>query len=259
MSSDFSKLTVLATTSDPAKATPRLIRSVARFCPGANTLLASAKSTVAEGVTVVTVPDAQDVNGSRNALLARVRTPYVLLIDDSIELGRKSQVEHLLKPVAGDSLDLVAGELQRCAKRFGLFTSRELMPSHGSVLAKMMPSGEQATFQLGLPFAGTGVAECDFTQSFFVARTDKLRALGGWTSASPFDEREEFFLRAKRFGVRVGIRAASIASRWSTAVEMSNDQRESRICALAALGVSELIDASGRTFSAELSSHKQAA
>jgi len=259
VSSDFSKLTVLATTSDSAKATSRLIRSLARFCPAAKTLLAAANSADIEGATVVQVPDSNDVNGSRNALLARVRTPYVLLIDDSIELGRESQVSHLLNSVASDSFDLVAGELQRCKKRFGLFTSREPMPSHGSVTMKLSPNGEQVTFHAGLPFDGTVVAECDFTQSFFVARADKLRALGGWTSVSPFDEREDFFLRAKRFGLRVGVRAESVAAQWSAAVSLSPEQRETRLRVIADLGIADLVDAAGQQFSVEPATQQQAA
>ena len=244
MSSDFSKLTALVTTSSP-KATARLLRSLDRYCVGLKSLVATNEQVEGDSATAVGVPDPRDVNTSRNALLARVRTPYVLLLDDSIELSKKSQVGKMLDSTATAKFDLLAGELLRCTKSWVLFTKREADPSHGIIQTQMTATGEQVEFQ-PKELTGKTALPCDFTQSFFVARTDKLRALGGWTSASPFDEREEFFLRAKRFGLQVGLLPTSTASCWVSDRRSNEDQKVSKLAALAELGVSHVVDCEGR-------------
>lgn len=243
MSSDFSKLTALVTTSSP-KATHRILRSLARYCAGLKALVATEEDISGEGTTAVAVPDSRDVNASRNALLARVRTPYVLLADDTIELIKKTQIGQMLEAATSGEFDLVAGELQRCTKSWGLFTRREAATSHGVIEVRTTATGEQFIFHHS-EFSGKTALPCDFVQSFYVARTDKLRALGGWTSASPFDEREEFFLRAKRFGLKVGVRPSSLASWWAPVVNLSSERHAAKVAALADLGVSLVMDCGG--------------
>ncbi|MEQ8839238.1 MAG: hypothetical protein RID07_20705, partial [Lacipirellulaceae bacterium] len=142
MSSDFSKLTALVTTSSP-KATTRLLRSLDRYCVGVNSLVATDEQLDGDSATAVGVPDTRDVNTSRNALLARVRTPYVLLLDDSMELTKKSQVGQMLESAVTAKFDLLAGELLSCTKSWGLFTKREPNPSHGIIQTQMPATGEK--------------------------------------------------------------------------------------------------------------------
>lgn len=257
MSSDFTKLTALVTTSSP-KGTHRLLRSLARYCTGLKALVATEVEISGEGVTAVGVPASQDVNASRNALLARVRTPYVLLADDTIELIKQTQIGQMLASATSGEFDLVGGELQRCTKSWGLFTRREAASSLGTIEVRTTATGEQVAFQAS-ELSGKTALPCDFAQSFYVARTDKLRALGGWTSASPFDEREEFFLRAKRFGLKVGVRPASLANWWTPDANLSGERHAAKVAALADLGVSQVADCDGNQLEVAAAPLSQAA
>jgi GT2 family glycosyltransferase len=45
---------------------------------------------------------------------------------------------------------------------------------------------------------------CDLVENFFVARTESVRALGGWDDRLKVAEHAEFFIRAKLAGLKVG-------------------------------------------------------
>jgi hypothetical protein len=191
----------------------------------------------------VKVPPGSGVSACRNALLARVRTPYFLLLEDTLELSRRSGVEQLLQAVAASQLDIAAGELIACQRRlFGLLTNRSPQPGHalfefGPDVLKITPG-----FRPGVG----GCHACDVAHNYFVGRTDKVRAIGGWDPQLPTDERIEFFYRACRFGLKVGVCPESVAWRWT---ERSAGKRVGdNACGLsvAKMGVSRLIDADGR-------------
>jgi hypothetical protein len=45
---------------------------------------------------------------------------------------------------------------------------------------------------------------CDVVENFFLARTQRVRALGGWDERLKVAEHHDFFLRAQRAGLKVG-------------------------------------------------------
>jgi hypothetical protein len=71
------------------------------------------------------------------------------------------------------------------------------------------------------------------------------------------DERIEFFFRACRYGLKVGVCPESIAWRWQEKSAGSRQKRDFTSLAVAKMGVSRLIDAEGRTY--EAAAHARAA
>jgi hypothetical protein len=253
---DLSRLTAIVHTCDRPASIDRLIKSTGWLYPQLKVLIAddSRKPRPVAGADLVKVAPGVGVSACRNALLSRVRTPYFLLLEDNLELSRRSGVERLLELVAASQLDIAAGDLIRRKRRFGLFTSRKADPGHalfefGADALKLMP-GHRA--------GAGGVRACDVTHNFFVGRTDKVRAIGGWDPQLQVDERVEFFFRACRFGLKVGICPESVAWRW-TEKSGKSPARDFTSLAVAKMGVSQMIDAEGRLHEAASYCHRSAA
>jgi hypothetical protein len=256
---DFSRLTAIVHTSERSGSVDRLVKSVGWLYPQLRVLVAddSPKPQPITGADAVKVPAGVGVGAARNALLSRVRTPYFLLLEDGMELNRRSGVARLLELVAVGKLDVAAGEVVACRRRFGLFTSRRPTPAHGAFEfeadAMRITPGAQASRGVPAP----GAVSCDITHNFFVARVDKVRAIGGWDAQLQVDELVEFFFRACRYGLKVGVSPESVVYRWDDRPAARAAKRDFTSLAVAKMGVSRLIDAEGRVH--EAATHARAA
>jgi hypothetical protein len=260
-SADFSRLTAIVHTSERPGSVDRLVKSVGWLYPQLRVLVAddSAKPQPITGADSVKVPAGAGVSAARNALLSRVRTPYFLLLEDGMELNRRSGVERLLELVATNKLDIAAGDVVACRRRFGLFTSRKPMSAHGAFefeadTIRITPAPQASR---GVYPHGSDVLPCDITHNFLVGRVDKVRGIGGWDAQLQVDERVEFFFRACRYGLKVGVRPESIVYRWDDQPASRAAKRDYTGLAVAKMGVSRLIDAEGRTH--EATAHARAA
>ncbi len=263
-SADFSRLTAIVHANGRPRSIDRLIKSVGWLYPQLRLLVAddSSKPQPITGADAVKVPAGVGVSACRNALLARVRTPFFLLLEDTMELSRRSGVERLLEHVAANRLDVAAGEVIRCQRRFGLFTTRKLEPAHATFefdadTLKIAPGHRPSLSEASRAVPGPGAHSCDATHNFFVGRVDKIRAIGGWDAQLQVDERIEFFYRVCRYGLKVGVCPESIAWRWAEKSAASTPTRDFTNLAVAKMGVSRMIDAEGRTH--EAAAHARAA
>jgi hypothetical protein len=240
---DFSRLTAIVHASDRPHSLDRLVRSIHWVHPELRILVAqdSGPARTLAGADVVRLPKEVGVSACRNALLARVRTPYFLLLEDSLELNRRSGVDRLLGAAASGQLDIAAGELTRCQKRLVLFTRRT--PEQAAATFEF--DADAVKIKRGHRPGANGFLGCDVTANFFVGRTDKVRAIGGWDAQLQFDERIEFFYRACRYGLKVGVSPEATALRW---IERGGSQplRDYTGLAVAKMGVSRMVDAEGR-------------
>jgi hypothetical protein len=243
----LSRLTAIVHTSDRPHSIERLVGSLGWLCPQMRVLVADdgRKSQPVAGADLVRLPPGAGASAARNALLARVRTPYFLLLEDDLELGRRSQLDRMLALAAANELDIAAGELVRRRRRFVFFTSSAPDPGH----ATLDVSPDTITVKPGCRAARNGYLSCDATHNFFVGRTDKVRGMGGWDSQLKADERIEFFVRAQRHGLRVGVCPDSIAWRWAERTTAARRDDFTSL-ALAKMGVSRLVDADGQVHEA---------
>jgi hypothetical protein len=212
-SADLSRLTAIVHTCERPSAIQRLVASVRRYYPQLRLLVAddSRQARPIEGADWIRLGAHTGVGAARNAALARVRTPHFLLLDDSLELTCRSPIEALLDLVAQGRADVAAGDCTRCERRFAIFTRRTPDPGH----ATFEHAADGLTIRAGhRPSAGAHLT-VDLAHNFYVARTDKVRAMGGWDAQLASDERIEFFVRAQRFGLRTGLVPTVVANHWA--------------------------------------------
>ena len=245
---DFSQLTAIISTANRPKSLRRLVQSVRKQLPELKILVAdySSEPRVPKQVDQVKVPPGVGRASACNAMLSRLRTPYFLLIDDRAELTEESQIESLLQLVAEDKLDLAAGDFVGSRRKLWFFVKREPQPGHGLLEF----AGEQLTLQPGHRTIGEGYAWCDFVHNFYVARTAKVRNLGGWDPELENDEREEFFVRAQRQGLRVGLAPEVVASLWNEPTETESTSVDRKSLAVAKMGLVRMTDFDGHTIKA---------
>lgn len=245
---DFSQLTAIISTANQPKSLSRLVQSVQKRLPEIKILVADHGNTsnVPKQVTAVKVPTGVGRASGYNALLARIRTPYFLLLDECLELTPETQIENLLKLVADDDLDLAGGDLVGARRKLWFFVKRQPQPGH----ALLEFDGEQLTVQPGHRTVSTGFAWCDMVHNFYVARTSKVRNLGGWDPELENNEREEFFVRAQRQGLRVGLAPEVVATLWQEPTDSESTPVDRRSLAVAKMGLTRMVDAEGHTIKA---------
>ncbi|MGI9427647.1 MAG: glycosyltransferase [Bythopirellula sp.] len=245
---DYSQLTAIISTANRPKSLRRVVQSLRRRFPELKILVAdqSREPRVPKQADLVKVPAAVGRAAALNALLSRVRTPYFLLIDEQAELTADSQIDRLLELVVDDKLDVAAGDFMGCRRKFWLLVTRRPQPGHGLLEF----AGDQLTLLPGHRTIGDGYAWCDLVHNFYVACTSKVRNLGGWDPDLENDEREEFFVRAHRHGLRVGLAPEVVASLWNEPAELQETSVDRKRLAVAKMALERMIDIDGRTITA---------
>jgi GT2 family glycosyltransferase len=247
---DLAKLTAVVRNFERPKSLRRLVRSVRRCYPQLRLLVAddSSEPRPVKGVDTLQLPSDSGRAACQNALLARVRTPYFLLLDNTAELHRGTRVEQLLQLMLDDKLDVAAGEIVACRRRLLWFTRRHVRPEHG--LCEL--ARDQLTLTRGVRSRGEGFSWCDLVGNFFVARTNKVRTLGGWDPELRDDEREEFFVRAQRHGLRVGLAPEVTIWHWLETPEsrLPASQQNQLPLAVARMGLARMTDFDGNVVKA---------
>lgn len=245
---DLSQLTAIISTANRPKSLRRAVQSIRRKLPNLKILVADHgnEPRVPKQADQVKVPPAVGRASACNALLSRIRTPYFLMLDDRAELTAETLIDPLLELVTDDKLDLAAGDFIGCRRRFWFFVKRQPNPGHGLLDF----AGDQLVLRSGHRTIGDGYAWCDFVHNFFVAKTSKVRNLGGWDPELENDERDEFFVRAHRQGLRIGLAPEVIASLWDEPSEAEDNSADRRTLAVAKMGLARMVDLEGRTIKA---------
>jgi GT2 family glycosyltransferase len=247
--SDTSKLTAIIRTFDRPQALKRLVKSIRKFHPTMKVLVADdgIEAASCKQADCFRLPSEKGQAAAHNALLARVRTPYFLLLDDRAELHRDSQLTTLLDLVSSDRLDIAAGSLVSSQTKFWFFTKRKPIAEH----ALLEIAGDRVALIAGSRSQGDGFWWCDLVGNYFIARTDRVRAMGGWDPELRDDAREEFFFRAHRHGIRVGIQSASSIWLWQEKTKATGEPQHDQLgIAVAKMGLSQMTDLTGRVIRA---------
>jgi hypothetical protein len=246
---DLSKLTAIIRTFERPKALHRLVKSIRHFHPALKVLVADdgIEATSCKQADYFRLPSEKGQAAALNALLARVRTPYFLVLEDRAELHGSSQLANLLELVTTDRLDVAAGSLIACETKLWLFTKRKPLSQHGLLEI----AGDRLALLAGSRSQGEGFWWCDLVGNFFVARTDRVRTMGGWDPELHNEAREEFFFRAHRHGIRVGIHPESSIWLWEEKTKATTmPSHDHHSLAVAKMGLSQMTDLTGRVIRA---------
>jgi len=210
----LSQTTVLIKTFQRPKDLDRLIRSLRRYYPELQILVGDDgfQPSPRSDVGYIRLPEDIGVSAGRNALLERVKTPYFLMLDDDLEFFRKTKIEKLTQLVDQGELDIAAGNYVKIKRKLFFIHRRRLQPYHGLFDFR----DNQLRLVRGSHYQGKDYLLCDITHQFFVARTDAIRALGGWDPELRMNDHEEFFVRARRQGLRIGYRSDVMVLHWNS-------------------------------------------
>ena len=104
--------------------------------------------------------------------------------------------------VASGNISLAGGQYIFCRSQRRLFwrtIKSHVQPYNGLIHRE----GQNLTVTPGYYRQVHDYFVCDIVHNFFVARTDDVRAVGGWDEDLKLDEHEEFFLRVMQRGFGV--------------------------------------------------------
>ncbi len=181
------QLTAMIKTFERPGILNRLVASIKRCYPDLHILVVddSRESEPIAGVEWVTLPFNSGVSAGRSAGLSRVKTPYMLLLDDDIILYRQSGLRAALEAIKKyPEIDIMGGRVLNLPfikaadyRGIGLFpTSAKPLYPVGSFIG---------------PFP-----VYDKVPNFFIARTERLR-LVNWDPQLRLIEHADFFTRAR--------------------------------------------------------------
>jgi glycosyltransferase involved in cell wall biosynthesis len=138
-----------------------------------------------EGVQLVTLPYDSGVSAGRNAGLERVRTKYVLMLDDDLVLYRRSALGPTVALMDRyPDIDLAGGRVLDLP--FGLSVDYRRTP--------LFPTKAEPRIPLGTLIGGLPVY--DKVANFYVGRADRIRQVGWEPKLKRLDHRD-FFSRAR--------------------------------------------------------------
>ena len=132
----LSQFTALIHSTCRPKQLQRLLADLWHLCPSQPVVVATEHDLVGHHQKVISVrlPAGHSASDGRNALLARVRTPFFLLLEDSFQFLRQTRIDRLLGPLLSESWDLVVCDVVCCRRSF-LFRQRVEHPMLGTFRA----------------------------------------------------------------------------------------------------------------------------
>ncbi len=200
------KVSVLIKTFQRPRTVNAAIASIRRFYPHIPIIVADDSSEPVEfednSVIVHRLPFDSGVGKGRNFLVSEVRTPYFLMCDDDHVFTRQTKIERMIDLLEGESFDILS-----CLVFEGTSWLRGSQASGRRVLDfQMNLELKEGVLRFTEPAGGYGrrFIRCDLVHQFFLARTEAIRASGGWDDRLKTADHTDFFLRTKKAGLKVG-------------------------------------------------------
>jgi GT2 family glycosyltransferase len=152
------------------------------------------------GVRLLRLPFDSGISRGRNLMLSQVETEYFLLMDDDHFFNRRTKLERMLRILERERFDILACHVhfRRLTERW--FQKRELFDFFMNLRLEDGTLHHLADYHE----VGRDYRVCDLVENFFLARTQSVRAMGGWDDRFKILEHVDFFLRAQRQGLKVG-------------------------------------------------------
>lgn len=187
------RLTIVIKTFERPAALRRLVTSIRRMYPSIPIIVVDDSRTPSElpEVETIVLPFDQGVSIGRQAGLDRVRTPYVMMLDDDFVFFHATGLGRALAKLERQPrIDLLGGQL------IDLPYLRFRQPP----LGRIFPTSALPREPIGSRIDGLLV--CDKVANFYIARTAAVRAVG-WTPQLRRVDHADFFTRA--LGVIVSV------------------------------------------------------
>ncbi len=184
--SDIRDLTIVIKTFERPYAVRRLVRSIQRRYRQARILVVndSKNPSKLDGVENLIMPYDTGISAGRNAALDRIRTRYLLLLDDDFVFSRRQRLGTLISRMEEhDEIDILGG--RTIDLPFYIIHDFQDIP---------VPSTAEPKTPLNRMLGDNRVV--DKVQNYFIARTESIRRVR-WNDDLKVMEHTEFFTRAR--------------------------------------------------------------
>lgn len=181
------QVTALVKTFERPAVLRRLLQSIRRFYPDLKVVVVndSRESIPIEGVEWVPLPFDSGVSKGRSVGLSRIKTPFILLLDDDFIFYRKTGLREALGEIEKyPEIDIMGGVVEKLP----FFTKGDY--SYGG----MYHTEAESLYLKGSKIGPYPVY--DKVPNFYIARTERLR-LVDWDPRIKRIDHAEFFTRAK--------------------------------------------------------------
>lgn len=190
-------------------------------------------------ITYIDLPFDTGTAEGRNIMLEKTNTPFFVLCDDDFIFEPRTRLPLMRKMLIENNLDLLGGVF----RQYNLKSRKQRIKFN---LSKwflkfniLIPSTNIFEYSANFDLDGNicrmkkmiyqePFTRCDMTHNFFIARTDKVKAFGGWNPILKGGEHQNFFIRAKLNGLKIATtrQCGVVHDRWSPMPELFKELRD---------------------------------
>lgn len=150
------------------------------------------------------------LSAGRNYLLDKVKTKYFILADDDFVFDKKTDLPSAFKILKEKDLDILGGFVRNYKIVKNKFD--ELLVFFEKIIKYELPTNYIGSLKLdGDVFYANYIVhsfpeytDTDLVLNFFIAKTEKIKEIGGWDNNLKLQEHTEFFYRMKINNLKVG-------------------------------------------------------
>lgn len=197
-------VTIIVKTFQRPKTVAGAIAKIRQFYPTIPIFLADDSKNPLEikdpNLRLYRLPFDTGISRGRNLMLADVETEYFVLMDDDHYFTRQTSLKTLVDIATTYEFDCLSCWVFNCPVYKRDFWRKRLANFYMNIelsngIFRYIPKTHHRA---------TDHIVCDLIPNFFLARTAKIKAMGGWEESLKVAEHSEFFLRAKQHGLKVG-------------------------------------------------------
>ena len=191
-------------------------------------------------ITYLVLPFDTGTAEGRNIMLEHTQTPLFVLCDDDFIFEPRTRIPVMRKLLIDNNLDILGGvfiqyNLKSRKQKIKFNVSKWLFQKMNILIPANNIFEYHAGFDLDgnvcrmkkIPYKGP-ITVCDMTHNFFIAKTEIIKAIGGWNPLLKGGEHQNFFIRAKLKSLKVATtrECGVIHDRWSTPPLLFKELRE---------------------------------
>ena len=213
-------ITILIKTNDRYVCLNRLLKSIFKFYPNIKVMIADdgkikykekiLKKYAKYDIDYYCLKNDSGLSKGRNFLLNKTKTKHFLLCDDDFVFDKKTNIELCLEKIKEKKLDILGGYI-RNYKIITNFKDKIILFIQ-KILRYELPTNYIGNIKVdGAVFKANyfihsfpSYQKTDIVLNFFIAKTESVKAMGGWDDQLKLQEHTEFFYRAKLNKLKVG-------------------------------------------------------
>ena len=189
-------------------------------------------------INYINLPFDSGTSEGRNVMLAQTTTKYFVLCDDDFIFEPRTRLPLMRKMLVDHNLDLLGGVFRQYNLKSKKDRIKFKISNKFFKLGLLIPATNFFEYFAGFDIIGNvlkmkkiaysdPVTVCDMTHNFFIARTDRVKAFGGWNPILKGGEHQNFFIRAKLNGLKIATTrlCGVVHDRWSPMPEIFRELR----------------------------------